>query len=351
MRERLLIGLMAVAVLACCVMAGLMWQMQAAQRDLLRESQAQNAKLIEQFRAVVGELRLAEAKAAPAEWVPLSVRCTFDTEDGAPAAGVKVDLRGDTERTLGIGGEQITDASGVVDFGKVLYAGYKITCTMPDGLTLRQSVSVRPGQAKVVKVVCPSTPPPPAAVKFDIRPPEALRSKPLYYLVIVDSAWQTVGTATWRLPSREMDVPCYICGADGNVLGEVDAESSRSLRQLYYELGQRDLARSAEFLALISDLKLAPMKDRHGFQMSGAITALIADDDPSAIETSRANGSLPRLRPIRDAHNPTETLSMNPDTGVMTLPDDGAQFWHTVTLLVEFGSLPGGQSRRSPSGE
>src|SRR3954470_19762639 len=34
MRERILTGLTLVAVLGCCAMAGLMWQMQTAQRDM-----------------------------------------------------------------------------------------------------------------------------------------------------------------------------------------------------------------------------------------------------------------------------------------------------------------------------
>jgi len=50
MAQRILTGLTLLAVAACCAMAFLMWQMltqmQGMQRDLLAESQAQNARLL-----------------------------------------------------------------------------------------------------------------------------------------------------------------------------------------------------------------------------------------------------------------------------------------------------------------
>jgi hypothetical protein len=348
MGQRILTAMAALAVMAGCALIGwmcqMLMQMQSVQRDMLRESQAQNVKLLEQFQALVGELKTSAETDAPPEWVPLTVKCTFDTEDGPPAAGVKVDVRGDTERTLGIGDELTSDANGVVDFGKVLYARYDIACRMSNGMHLRESVSIRPGQPKVVKIICPSAPPPPVAVRFDIQPPEALRSKPLYYLAIIDSAWQDIGSRKWRWSSREMDLPSYVLGAEGSVLGEVDPESSRALRQLDSERGYQGSATNAEFLKLIRELKLSPMIDRNGFQLSGTIMALTADDDPTGGDASRADGPLPPLKPLRRL-NPTEFLSMNGDTRAMRVHDEGAQFWKFIAEALEHGDAPRRSSR------
>ena len=223
----------------------------------------------------MGELRTSAENEAPPEWVPLTVKCTFDTEDGPPAAGVKVELRGNTDRTVGIGGDLTSDATGVVNFGKVLYARYDISCTMPNGMSLRQSVSARPGQEKAVTIVCPSSPPPSGAVKFDIEPPEELRSAPMYYLAVINRAVQVVGNQHWYADSSAMDAPVYVLGAEGNLLGELDAELSK----VYREASQRRRGRmfSGSVVESLNHASFSPAIERPGYEWSGTMLALIAE--------------------------------------------------------------------------
>src|SRR5690606_965724 len=97
------------------------------------------------------------ARAAPAEWVPLTVKCTFDTEDGPPAAGVKLQLQGASENTKGIPAiDATTGADGNAEFGKVLYGKYHLIVETPNGLRRSESVSVIPGRPAFATVDCPT---------------------------------------------------------------------------------------------------------------------------------------------------------------------------------------------------
>ena len=322
------------AVAACCTMAFLTWQMltqmQGMQRDLLAESQAQNTRLLEQFQALVGEIRDDAENAAPAEWVPLTVQCTFDSEDGPPAAGVKVAFHGVGDQTKQIPGDvQTSDDNGMIDFGKVLYGYYGLSCEMPIGILTIPHVSLRPGQEKTVTIVCPSAPPSPGEVKFDIEPPEGLRSAPMYYLAVVNGAGHVVNNHYWDVDLTAIDAPVYVLGAEGNLLGELDAELSAAFR----EESQR--RRRDAYSALVDSLYHAPLSpsiERPEYRWRGIILALMAEPGDS-IET--AENRLPKLRLLATGDSDDYSFFTDPKSRLLRLSGSHAPaFWRQVAKLV-----------------
>jgi len=244
MGQRLLTGLTCVAVLACCVMAALMWQMQNAQRDMLRESQAQNAKLMEQFQAAIAQLKPAAVSEAPSEWNPLTVNCTFDTDGNPAAAGVKVVLESESDNTAGIPtSTQTSGADGAIDFGKVLYGQYALHYTAPNGMQRTENISVMPGQAKEVTVVCPSgeglTQTTPKIVADPSSPPPAALADQLWYFVRLQR--RNTQPSIWQRPHDDQYID-WLIGPQGKAK---DVSELYDMRVRHYDnTGARGLSRS-----------------------------------------------------------------------------------------------------------
>lgn len=229
MGQRILTVMAAVAVLACCALIGWMcqtlMQMQNAQRDMLRESRAQNAKLLEQFQSALAGLKSAPADEAPSEWNQLTVKCTFDTEDGPPAAGVIVQLQSGSENTKGIPAIDVTTgADGIADFGKVLYGRYRLQFRAPNGMQRSSDVSVMPGQAKQATMICPNgdglTAITPRVAPNASDPPPAGLIDQLWYWVTLT---RVSSGQFWAQPQSERPIR-WVIGPQGQLLDVTNLE-------------------------------------------------------------------------------------------------------------------------------
>jgi hypothetical protein len=311
--------------------------MQNAQRDMLRESQAQNARLIEQFQAMLTQLKPAAANEAPSEWNQLTVKCTFDAEDGPPAAGINVRFYAESENTRGVpGDEQDSDAEGMVDFGRVLYGTYGVSCKTPDGIYQRMSVSVRPGQPKLVHVICPSAPPPMRKVEFDIQPPDAWHSFPLYYLAVVETARQQVGDQQWSVSASKSNIPSYLLGANGALIGELDIELSKALSEYSQQRGRGVPAIDSTLQERVRDLQTTPVSEQPGYLLSGPLIALMAAPE-QPVDTSE--GQLPALMMLTIGDRRSGTFGTD-SAGTIRLGQHAKQFWmelaqHLVQYIPE----------------
>ncbi|MCA9029446.1 MAG: hypothetical protein KDA66_01480, partial [Planctomycetaceae bacterium] len=149
-----------VGVLVVVGMFFLMWgELRNSRAQLnaqLDESRDMQKQLMDELTRVRQQPQAAVA-AQPAEWNNLSVLCVTAGEQELPLEGVKVSFRPSSEHTTGIPpAEEVTDATGRIDFGQVLYGQYTFTFTTSNGFIKIMNVSVRPGQDELVKIVCPT---------------------------------------------------------------------------------------------------------------------------------------------------------------------------------------------------
>lgn len=233
-------GIMAAAVMVMCVIVYQSLQQTAhtqgmliamlnkSQQEMLEAQRAANAQLVERLAALP-----QSGSAAPAEWNPLTVQCRFDSENGPPAAGVKVVLDSESDNTAGIPTtEQISGEDGSIDFGQVLYGEYALHYTAPNGMQRTEKVSVMPGQAKDVTMICPrgdgltTVIPRPVPSPSDL-PPSALTDQLWYY---VRMQRRHDGFKTWQrnADGRSID---WLIGPQGQVLDVTALAPVKSTRQ------------------------------------------------------------------------------------------------------------------------
>jgi hypothetical protein len=238
MRERImgqrisimLQAIMAGAVIAMCVIVYqsiqqsahtqgmLVTMLNKTQQELLQSQREANAQLIERLAALAKQSEAGSG--APTEWNPLTVQCLFDAEDGPPAAGVKVVLSNASDNPARIPTiEQLSSEDGAIDFGKVLYGQYSLTITAPNGMQKVETVSIMPGQAKSVTIVCPKgdglTTVTPRLVPDPSDPPPAELDDEMWYYVRL--LRKNNGFQTWQRQTREQYCD-WLIGPQGQVL-------------------------------------------------------------------------------------------------------------------------------------
>ena len=109
MSQRITAAMSCVAALACCAMFVLVWQMQAANRALVQQSQSLNAQMLDQMQALANNLRAGgENDQAPSEWNRLRLKCVADRDDGPPLPGIRAYLTSASENTRGIPPTELT---------------------------------------------------------------------------------------------------------------------------------------------------------------------------------------------------------------------------------------------------
>jgi hypothetical protein len=233
-------GLMAAAVMVMCVIVYQSLQQSAhtqgmlvallnkSQQEMLESQRAANAQLVERLAALP-----QSGSGAPAEWNPLTVQCRFDSEDGPPAAGVKVVLDSESDNTAGIPTtEQISGENGSIDFGQVLYGEYALHYTAPNGMQRTENVSVMPGQAKDVTMVCPRgdglTTVAPQLVPDPSDPPPVAPAAQLWYFVRLDRGHNNFETWQRNSDGRPID---WLIGPQGQVLDVTALAPLKSTRQ------------------------------------------------------------------------------------------------------------------------
>ncbi|MEZ5940663.1 MAG: hypothetical protein R3C18_04680 [Planctomycetaceae bacterium] len=148
-----------VGVLVVVGMFFLMWgELRNSRAQLnaqLDESRSMQKQLMDELSRVRQQPQAVVAP-QPAEWNNLSVVCVSADDEETPLEGVEVSLSTFSKNTAGIPpSEEVTDATGRIDFGQVLYGQYVLNSYTPNGFTKTMTVSVRPGQDKTVRVVCP----------------------------------------------------------------------------------------------------------------------------------------------------------------------------------------------------
>jgi hypothetical protein len=336
---------MAAAVIVMCIIVFQSMQQNAhtqgmlvtmlnkTQNELLQSQREANAQFAERLAALAAQAP-KQADAAPSEWNSLKIKCVLDTTDGPPAVGVKVDFSGVSERERAVpGDEQTTDATGMIDFGKVLYGHYQLSCKMPNGMFTHLPTSVRPGQDKLVTIVCPAAPPPARWVQFEITPPEELRSLPLHYIAVPSQATQTIENVGWNVAWSAMNVPAYVLGPDGALLGELDAELSTDLRKALPPGGSGTELRPGPLTDRLKHAQLSSVTERPGYQLSGTLITLIAEPDQTA---TVAQGQLPAVTVLTNGQSGDDRFFTNSTTGVIIQsPREREGFWRRVHETAE----------------
>jgi hypothetical protein len=161
MSQRTQTATLVIMSLFCVAMMIVTFISLADSRQLARDNQNLNKQLLSQLEELANQPDAAPAPVTPAantpaEWNQLQFKCVWGSEEGEPVQGVRLMLESESDNTAGIPtSEEVTNADGIADFGKVLYGTYAVSVETPNHLSSRQHVAVRPGQDRTVTIVCP----------------------------------------------------------------------------------------------------------------------------------------------------------------------------------------------------
>lgn len=188
MAQRILLIVMVLVAAACLGACGMTWraleQSRASTAAFLKQQNAQFTQLLESSRTQQAALlkqmteqlarqdRLGQVPAVRSpEWNPLAVKLLTDAAAPEPVSRALVKLSGrafqDAEDVTLV---ETTDSDGAADFGMVRPGRYYVNVEHPWGESLSQPITVRPGTAPVLEIVCPAEPRRRTSVSLQLEP-------------------------------------------------------------------------------------------------------------------------------------------------------------------------------------
>ncbi len=186
MRQRLLIAVGLVVVLASVAMTSLAWtamaRVQLENARAREAAQAANLAMLARLNEMVATLKNPRSP----DWNPVKVVVVDETPDGPPVEGVALRLSRARSNSIEQTWQEKTDSEGKADLGLLHPGDYDLWVdrSTPEGtVTTSKSFRIKAGSEVVRRIVCPRPPRAKAAVKVVCQWPREFANEKLYLYV------------------------------------------------------------------------------------------------------------------------------------------------------------------------